>query len=284
MMNFQPRPMNLVVGKLYCFDTQAEVDDVLCYEGPRPLTVGDLAYCERKIGNVGFELSLVKRCGNGQIRRVSGSQFAVDGSLREVGELSEDDRCEYSNGHAISFAAGLPPQLDTGVAAARLKQVEPGDVLQLAEEGKPPRYAFVLKNSGGRNPRLRLATRGEDGRLQRFSRTIAELHDATVFADASIDLFQEGPLYILESLRPGTILRFKDPLNMVIFGDFTEKGGQYALLERITGRRDWDGAKFHLLVRTPNGDLVKRVTNRWFFDELGMSVVGVGDRGPCKFG
>lgn len=285
MTYLQPRPMNLAVGKLYCFDTQAEVDDVLCYEGPRPLKVGDLAYCEHKIGNVGYQLSLVKRSANGEIRRVSGSQFAVDGSLREVGELSDDVRFDYEKGLAVAFDAGRPSQAATGDPKEQLKRVEPGDVIELAEEGKATRYAFVLNNSGSlANPRLRLAARGEDGRLERFSRILAELTGATVFADASTDRFQEGPLYVLDTLRPGTVLRFKDPLEMVVFGDVTAKGGQYALLERVTGRGNRDGARFHLLLRAPNGDLVKRVTNRWFFEDLGMSVVGIGDRGPLNLG
>jgi hypothetical protein len=280
----QPRTMNLAVGRVYRFDTQSEVDDVLCYEGPRPLRVGDLAYCERKIGNVGFQLSLVKRSANGQIRRVPRSQFAVDGGLREIGKLAPGDSLDYENGKSVTFSVQLPTLAEAEDPTVRLREVEPGDVLQLAEEGRSLRYAFVLKNPGGPNPRLRLATRSDDGQLQRLSSTIAELQSATVFADASIDQFQEGPLYILETLRPGTILHFKDPLKMPLFGNEVADGGQFALLERTTHHRSKAGVRFHLLVKAPNGELVKKFVYRNFFKSLGMAVVGVGDRGPLNLG
>lgn len=275
MSSIYPCVTNLEVGKLYRFDTQDQVQGVLLYEGPRPLSVGDILYCERKVGNAGFQCSLVKPCAGSQIRRVLNCRFAVDFIMREVGELSPDGQEEFMKGDAVFFdTSALPPVAMT--PEARLRCVEPGAVIELAhEEGKPVRYAFVLNKTGIRNPRLSLAATADDGSMTRFSLTVSELEGATVFADASVDRFEEGRLFLLEALQPGTILRFAEPPAMKVMGDHEEKAGQYVLLERTTGRRKPEGPTFHLRVRSPRGDLTKLLANRWFLEGK-LAVVGSG--------
>lgn len=144
---------------------------------------------------------------------------------------------------------------------ARLLYVEPGDVLQLdvgVATSVKPRYAYVLGNTGGDNPRLKLAEKTGEGRIARYSVKARELENAVVLADSSVDHFEKGAgLYIASMLAPGTIIRLSEPIKTTGILDDEVEYGLYTMVGRITGLKKREGWTMHLFAQRPDRVVVK---------------------------
>jgi hypothetical protein len=265
--------LKCVVGKLYQLRTSEELDNILCYEGRRPFAVGDIVYCQREIGKSGaLQLSRVKVGARQEIRLEPYTEFAFDRGLHEIGELPFLERLPFEGGKPVSFPlASDAAKTAMAGSGSRLAYVEPGDVVLLnteLQDGEKPRYAFVLDNTGGDNPKLKLAEKMKEGPISRYRVHANELQNASVLSDASVDRFESGREYIMSWLQPGTILRLSEPLSFPGVLGIEWESGRYALLEQVIGRRSRDGVTLKMIIQEPGFGLKKVRISQWFLPPL----------------